>query len=136
MNQRTSMVARLDNVLTALEELILSGNRQATFLNREERERAVFEIKSLLDVRIRKHSGLDLRRLDALAGAPSRHRKSVPSVPRDLAARVRLLRNLLGARPELSPRISAVFGGGRNPSRRQVDELTRELVRLGVLKKT
>ena len=53
----------------------------------------------------------------------------------DWQAKVTFFRNLMTTRPDLSPRLGAVFGAGRTPTSEELDGLTDELISLGLISK-
>jgi hypothetical protein len=116
MNSPKSAVRRLDLLLAGLEEIILTSTD--------------------------KYSYIDLQPKKVRAGNPIGRSKAVtvasakaPYVPRELAARIRLLKAISMARPEISPAVRSVFGGKKKPSTTEIDKLTDELVRMGLLRR-
>lgn len=130
MTSSRSAVRKLDRVLSALENSLLSASDEDIVSSARDSS-AVAEARAI----IRPHlKDVGLESTSEVKHQPKKKVKSVPSGPRELASRLKLLQTLLRSRPELSPTISAVFSGGRKPSKRLVDQVTKELVRLGVLK--
>lgn len=134
MSHRKVMIDKLDRVLIALENSILSISNKELLLAENNRAPSVAEVRALVDHQLRIRNISSIRPIAHSKKSASRQTRNVPTVPRDLIARVALLRTLLAAQPELSPRMRSVFGGRKKPSDREVDELTKEFVRLGVLK--
>jgi hypothetical protein len=113
---------KLDNVLSGLERMLLSGPKGELRGRSNERSDIRQMIQELLD-REEKRDSVEAKKTS----------KPV-ELPAGRLRRLAFLRDLIASRPDLSPRIAAVFGRSRKPTETEVDELTKELVRLGILK--
>lgn len=131
MSRQRSATRRLDSLLSAFERTFFSASDEDVLKDNREGARAAAEVRALLAGHLR---DLHLEADQKGRQSTKQSRKVLPSVPGDLVSRIGLLKTLLYSRPELSPTISAVFSSGRKPSKRMVDKVTKELVRLGVLK--
>ena len=132
MIHRRNSVELLDNTLSALEHLILSAPNAEVLSFASARTGATGDIKALIARQLANH---EVPLPKALAAAPrARAKGKRPVAPcRERATHIDLLRQLAAMRPELSPRLSAVFSAGKVLSSKDLDALTEELVRLGIL---
>lgn len=132
MNRRTNSIRKLDATLAALEQLILNATDSEI---RGPLRSAPLEAE---EVRAMVSRAFDQQK----EGSRASHRnggedgaKRQPKHAETLATRIARLRSLANVRPELAPRLNMVFGANRTPSEREVNDLTEELIRLGILKR-
>lgn len=114
---------KLENLLSGLERSFLSAP-DSEFRG----ARSAAGVRSL----IAQIASTDTKSRATAEGRRSARRAVLPA---ERSRRLSFLKQLLSSRPELSPRMAAVFGSGRRPSDKEMDVLTNELVRLGVLKR-
>ena len=132
MIHRRNSVELLDNMLSALEHLILSAPDAEVLAFDSAGTGATDDIKALIAGQLTNQKVPPPQALTATPRARARGKRPV-APPRRRATHIELLRQLAATRPELSPRLSAVFSAGKVPSSKDVDALTEELVRLGIL---
>jgi hypothetical protein len=122
MAHRQIKLATLDFALSALERNLLSATEHE-MRDAQRSRRHALESRQVSEV------------IDAvLHGKEVKHSQPGSVKKMDLASRIEALRELVRTRPSASPRLSMVFGAGRTPSEQEVEDVTRELTRLGVLK--
>ena len=132
MIHRRNSVELLDNTLSALEHLILSAPDAEVLSFSSQGTRATGDITALIARQLANHEEPSPQALTAAPRARAKGtRSTAPS--RERATHIELLRQLAAMRPELSPRLSAVFSAGKVPSSQELDALTEELVLLGIL---
>ena len=125
---------RLDSLLSGLEKIVLES-RGEEILVTEKVPSVAADVRALIEQQIHRHG-------ESMNSTAKESRKRVGkidvkpalTVPRDIAGRLKLLRKLLTTRPDLPMRVSSAFSGGRKLSNREVNELTEELLRLGMLR--
>ena len=122
MTQLQGKLRALDTALSALEHHVVSAN-QLEMRDVQRGRSLALESKEVRDI------------LNA-ARAQRQFKAAVSSAraATDLSSRISALRSLARANPAASPRLSMVFGKGHTPSEQEVDDITRELTRLGILK--
>lgn len=103
----------IDRVLSAIEEDMLCASDDEILRETKGGEQHARRVRGLIERQIQV-------RTDA--------------VPREPAARRRLLAELLRARPALAPTLSATFSSRKTPSDDEVDETIETLLKHGVLK--
>ncbi len=132
MGKRHSDVNRLDQTITALEQLILAASDREILA---EGSTEAHDVRRIFDKGFAKCDTPTMR-----SGA-SEHRMRPDSKKRrsqtrdDWQAKIAFFRNLMATRPDLSPRLGTVFGAGGTPTREELDELTDELISLGLISK-
>lgn len=133
MIHRRNSVDLLDNTLSALEHLILSAPDAEVLSFSSAGPRATCDITALIARKLANHE-VPPPQASTTTAPHARAKGKRPVVPsRERATNVELLRRLAAMRPELSPQLSAVFSAGKVPSSKELDVLTEELVRLGIL---
>lgn len=130
MSHSKSMVAKLDEILTVLESSIMTASSEEILkasvgsngddVSSIVRSRLATREKSPVAVRS-SNSGTRKVKASRLAS--------------DSMNKLTFLRQLVASRPELSNQIRAVFSAGESPTSDQLDQITEELVKLGVLPK-
>lgn len=113
---------QLDNLLNALETILLGCSDKALLSSGSDSSQEAEEVRAIVK--------------NALARHASKYRKARKpiTVPPDMTGRLRVLRQLMD-RPELGTRIGSVLSANAL-SDRDVNDLTDELVRLGVLRRS
>ena len=134
MTQKPGLSERFERVLAELEDLILDApdNEIAPLESRASSFSA--DIGGIVGHHLRSigaegHAGRDIKTFRLSSG------KQIQGDAESEAARLMLLRRLVTARPKLPTHLSAVFEGREIPTSRQLNELTEELRRLGLLSK-
>lgn len=134
MSRRPSEVELLDSTVSALEQLILSASDDEIVSQDPRGNRAIDDVRTLIKRCLADRDALS----QPASSAPERARaksRRVSQASKDRANRLAFLQRLAAARPELSPRVRAVFSSGRTPTTKELDDLTEELTRLGLLPK-
>jgi hypothetical protein len=103
----------IDRVLSAIEKDILCAGDDEIVQESKGAEQHVRRVRALIERQIQVRTR---------------------TVPRQPAARRRLLAELLRARPTLAPTLGATFSTRKIPSDDEVDEIFETLLRHGVLK--
>jgi hypothetical protein len=67
--------------------------------------------------------------------SPSKSKNPRSPELRDWQSRIAFFRDLMATRPELSPRLGTVFGAGRAPTSDELDKITDDLIKLGLISK-
>lgn len=135
MSRRNEMTVRLDKTLSVLENLFLDATDKEILAMDRGGKIVVSDVRTLVAHQVAKHKQ-SLKR----EAKTARKRiigvgvKAASRVPIDVAGRMNLLRRLIATRTDLTPRLSSVFSGGREPSEDEVNELLEELIRLGMIK--
>lgn len=116
---------RLQNVIDALEVLILESPFELNDISQAERQRVEQSMQrifaaSATRARIEVNSG-------AVAPSPSASKAKKP-VP--LADRIRELGLLLKGRPDIQPRLQAVFENAEDFSNEELDQIIRDMSKL------
>ncbi len=132
MGKRQSDVTKLDRAITALEQLIFAASDREILA---EGAAEANYVRGIIDKGIAK-CDTSTARSDApkkcMQPKSKKHRSQVLG---DWQAKIIFFRNLMAMRPDLSPRLGAVFGAGRTPTSEELDDLTDELISLGLLSK-
>jgi hypothetical protein len=116
-----------EKLVAALEKILLESSDAALLSSAPSSDHEVTEVRHLVDEALKRHGISELV-------SRGRQKTSRPvRVPSDLRGRIRVLQRLM-QRSDLAPRISSVLSGAGVPSDKEVNELTDELTRLGVLK--
>lgn len=105
---------RLERLLEALEERVLKASDREILADPASPEIAIREVKAL----IRGH----------LPQVPR-----APTLPADANARLALLQSILAASAKVPSGLRMALSDGRLPSEKEVEQLLRELIQLGVL---
>ena len=132
MGKRQSDIAKLDRVNTALEHLILAAPDKEILA---EGSTEAHYLRSIIAESI---SRCDT---SATSSAASSHIVRTKSKKRrtqtliDWQTKIVFFRNLLETRPDLSPRLGAVFGTGRTPTSEELEDLADDLIKQGLLPK-
>lgn len=116
-NKRKAAEQELANVVAYLEGQVMAQSD-------EELEREIASVGSPSDARYIVSTQLARRPLTVRRGSARVGR---------IATKLRLLRALLAARPDLAPSLSMAFASGQTPSEVEVEGVMNELVRRGVL---
>lgn len=134
MTGRPIEVELLDSTISALEQLILSAPDDEILSQNRRGSRAIDDVRTLIERCLANRDALAQPARSAPERSQARGRRA-SRASKDWASRLAFLQRLAAARPDLSPRIRAVFGSGRTPTSKELDDLTEELIRLGVLPK-
>lgn len=135
MPRKISQDQLLSNTISALEQLLLSATDQEILSDVSDITAATNDIRILISKKLAHENKTvpsciaEPRKLRTKKRQVPRHSKTVPD-------QLALLSQLAVNRPELSFRLRAVFDSGKAPTDKQVDELTKELIELGLLPKT
>ena len=117
---------RVSEVLAGLEEVILRAGEAEVLADLGSADDAG-EVRAMVALQLAQQ-----RLNESPAGrARASTRKRGDSPARRAATDIALLKSLVASRPDLSRRLSAVFGSSRTPDENQMDELVDELIRLG-----
>lgn len=134
MSRYNDMSLRLENMISALEKMILEAKDEEILTKGQGEEHAVSDARTLVEKQLLKYKQSLKPVVKNVKRIVRADVMNAPRVPRDVAGRLQLLRKLLTTRPDLTPRLSSAFSAGRNPSDQEVNKLTEELIRMGVLK--
>nr|WP_276978024.1 hypothetical protein [Ferrimicrobium acidiphilum] len=130
MGKRQSDVTRLDRAITTLEHLILAAS------DREILAKCATEahdIRRIIDKSIAKCDMSTARGGAAERRFRPKAKKRHSQMLGDWQAKVAFFRNLIATRPDLSPRLRSVFSTGQMPTSEELDDLTDELISLGLI---
>jgi hypothetical protein len=105
---------RLEKLLQALEERILKASDREILADPASPEIAIRDVKALVQGHLRQIP-------------------RGPVLPLDANARLALLQSLLSASANVPSGLRMALSDGRSPSEREVEDLLRELIQLGVL---
>ena len=131
MNRHAQAYEMLSNLLGALEDETLKIPYADAVTTLNAGRNSVEDVTRLISAQLFRHQG------DSAVPAPKASQKVRPrrAATAKIEARIELLRRLLIARPELSPRLHAVLSADRTPGAQEVERLIDELVRKGVFPK-
>jgi hypothetical protein len=132
MNKQQSDVNRLDRVIDALEQLVFSASDREILA---EGKTEVHYVRELIDKSIAKCDTSTTRSGTSEQRTRPKSKKRHSQKLGDWQAKVTFFRNLMTTRPDLSPRLGAVFGAGRTPTSEELNDLTDELIGLGLISK-
>ena len=123
---------KLDRTLSAIEQIYLGALDKDVIADDIAATTAVVEMKRLFATQLK---NFEQSTMSALKSAVTRATKKPSTIlsKGEFAARLNILKRIIASRRDLSPRLSSVFGSGREPSEVELSELTEELVRLGIL---
>ena len=107
---------RLEKVLAALEERVLKASDREILADPASSKTAIREVRALVQ-----------RHLPQMSSAPA--------LPADANARLALLQSLLAANSKVPSGLRMALSDGRSPSEKEVEDLLRELIQLGLLDK-
>ncbi len=128
MGKRQSDIGRLDRVNTGLEDLILAAS------DREILAEGASEAQYVRAIIAKGISKCDTSATsNAIVRPKSKKHRTETLV--DWQTKVAFFRNLMATRPDLSPRLGAVFGAGRTPTSKELEDLADELINRGLLPK-
>lgn len=130
MGKQKSNMMKLDRVISALERLILAAPDEEILA---EDATETHYVKEIIDKGIAMYHTSATRSGASEEDMRPRSKKRHPQMPSDWQAKIAFFRNLVTTHPDLSPRLGAVFGGGRTPTTKELDDLTNELARLGLI---
>ncbi len=105
---------RLERLLEALEERVLNASDRAILADPGSPEIEIREVKALIQSHL-----------------PQIPR--APTLPADANARLALLQSILAASTKVPSGLRMALSGGRPPSEKEVEDLLRELIQLGIL---
>lgn len=105
---------RLESLLKALEERVLKASDREILADPASPETAIRDVKALVQGHLRQIP-------------------RAPALPPDANARLALLQSLLSASAKVPSGLRMALSGGRSPSEKEVEDLLRELIQLGVL---
>jgi hypothetical protein len=129
MRKVQSVVSQLDQVISAVEHLILTASDEEVLA---EHASDAKNVKVIVSAGIA--SGASRLQIGTLEQqTPKKSKKRNSQSLSDWQIKIAFFRKLMTARPDLSPHLGAVFGTGRTPTSAELDELTNELVRLGLI---
>lgn len=131
MIHRPNNVDQLERTISALEQMILTTSDREIISGGTSEASHVTAIiaKSMARCDTSTDNGvLDLR-------SRSKPKRQPSLAVNDWQSRIAFLRDLMATRPELSPRLGAVFGTGRTPTSEELNKLTDELIQLGLIAK-
>ena len=130
MSRNNSYANKLENTISGLEMTIMNSKDDAILAASGEDDLSA--VRSVIDKQLSKY-GYASGRQKKLKQTISANRKNTPRAPIDVLERLKLIRLVLSARPDAPSRLSSAFSGGRKPSDNEINELTDELIRLGML---
>lgn len=131
MTHRPNNVDRLERTISALEQLFLTSSDREIVSEGTSEARYVKAIiaKSVARCDTSTNSGVsDLR-------SQSKPKRRPSQAVSDWQSRIAFFRDLIATRPDLPPRLGAVFGAGRTPTNEELNKLTDELIQLGLIAK-
>ena len=131
MNRHAQAYEKLSKLLVTFEDEILKIPDAEAVAALNAGRNDVDDVTRLISAQLFGHKGKSA----SLAPQTSPKSRTRRSAAAKVEARIVLLRRLLLARPELSPRLHAVFSAGRAPGAQEVERFIAELVRKGVLSK-
>ena len=105
---------RLESLFAALEERILKASDREILADSRSREIAIRSVKELVQGHLR----------------ATRRASRLPS---DAGARLALLQSIVSASSKVPSSLRMALSDGRSPSEKEVEDLLRELIQLGVL---
>lgn len=105
---------RLESLLAALEERLLKASDREILADSSSPEREIQSVKKLVQGHL-----------------PESQR--APRLPLDAGARLVLLQSILSVNAKVPSSLRMALSGGRAPSEKEVEDLLRELIQLGVL---
>jgi hypothetical protein len=105
---------RLESLLAALEERVLRASDRETLADPRSPESVIRSVKDLVQ-----------RHLRAT--------RLAPTLPPEAGARLALLQSILSANSGVPSSLRMALSDGRSPSEKEVEDLLRELIQLGVL---
>jgi hypothetical protein len=105
---------RLERLIEALEERVLKASDREVMADPVSPEIAIREVKALVKAHLRKIP-------------------RTPALPTDANARLALLQSVLAASTKVPSGLRMALSGRHSPSEKEVEDLLRELIQLGVL---
>ncbi len=132
MGRPQSDITRLDLTITALEHLVLAASDREILADGAT---DAHYIRGIIDKGIAKCDASPTQSRYSEQNKRSKSKKSRSELLGDWQAKSAFFRDLMATRPDLSPRFGAVFGAGRTPTSEELDELTDELIGLGLISK-
>lgn len=105
---------RLERLLEALEERILKASDREILADPASPQYAIRRVREFVQGHLRSTPG-------------------TRALPQDATARLALLQSLLSASAKVPSGLRMALSGGRSPSEKEVEDLLRELIQLGVL---
>lgn len=126
MNSPPNQWKELQSTLDAVERVILDAEDDEILLEAPFDRDVAADVRALIKKRLPSH-GVNLR-----AQSKERRRSAAPS---DLAGRLALLREIAARRPDVAPRLAAVFGAKTTPTSADIDKLVEDFVKVNALPK-
>ena len=105
---------RLERLLEALEERVLKASDREILADHASPETGIRSVRELIQGHLRQSS-------------------RTTALPPEASARLALLQSLLSANSKVPSGLRMALSGGRSPSEKEVEDLLRELIQLGLL---
>lgn len=128
MKRSQSHIERLDNVLSGIENLVLAATDDELLRESMDAD-ATDDVKAVVAEQLIRHRVV----ATAAARRSTASRKRAPRGTKEWSQRLAYVQSLLASRPDLSPRLGAVFGTGKTPTSEEVNEVVDELIKLGLM---